>query len=289
MNPVILYAIPFFVLTMLGEWRVVRRRMGEVRGYTLLDTAASLSMGLGYLAFAALMALATVPIYLWFSQFAIFDPTGFWWMWPALILLEDFCYYLYHRASHEMRIFWASHVNHHSSRLYNLSTALRQSWTAPFLSWIFWLPLVLLGFPVELVLLQKGFNLLYQYWIHTEAIGRLGPLEWVMNTPSHHRVHHGKNLRYLDRNYGGIFIIWDRIFGTFEPERDEEPVEYGILHDLDTYNPVVIAFHEWRDLWRDIQRNPRWAFHYLLRPPGWQPEGGGATVEELRRRDPTLR
>lgn len=280
MNPVVIYAIPFFVLTMIGEWRVLRSRR-KALGYTGKDTAASLSMGIGYLVFAAAFALLTVPLYVFLSQYAFFDLAGYWWTWPMLVVAEDFCYYWYHRCSHEIRVLWASHVNHHSSRRYNLSTALRQSWTTPATSWIFWVPLVLLGFPVEFILLQKGINLLYQYWIHTESVGKLGPLEWILNTPSHHRVHHGRNLRYLDRNYGGIFIIWDRLFGTFEPERDEEPVEYGILHNLETHNPVVIAFHEWVALARDIARRPRYALEYLFRRPGWQPDGTSATVPEM--------
>ncbi|TVR00190.1 MAG: sterol desaturase family protein [Deltaproteobacteria bacterium] len=287
MDPIVLYAIPFFVLTMLGEWRLLRR-LRQGAGYTGRDTAASLSMGVGYLVIAGAAALATVPLYMWLSGYAFFDLSGFWWTWPLLIVLEDLCYYWYHRCSHEVRVLWASHVNHHSSRHYNLSTALRQSWTTSLTGWVFWVPLVLLGFPVELILLQKALNLLYQYWIHTESVGRIGPLEWVLNTPSHHRVHHGRNLRYLDRNYGGIFIIWDRLFGTFEPERDEEPVEYGLIHQLDSHNPVVIAFHEWKALFRDIARRPARALEYLFRPPGWQPDGRSETVPELLARQQAM-
>jgi sterol desaturase/sphingolipid hydroxylase (fatty acid hydroxylase superfamily) len=178
MNPVVLYAIPFFVLTMLGEWQLLRERR-NARGYTPIDTAASLSMGVGYLVIAAAAALLTVRLYQYFAQFAVADLSGSWWMWPALIVAEDFCYYWYHRAGHEVRLFWASHVNHHSSQHYNLSTALRQSWTTPFTGWVFWVPLLLVGFPVEAVVLQKGISLLYQYWIHTELIGRMGPISSV--------------------------------------------------------------------------------------------------------------
>lgn len=278
MNPVVLYAIPFFLLTLLGEWQLLRERR-SARGYTPVDTAASLSMGVGYLVIAAAAALLTVPIYTWFASFAVADLAGLWWMWPALILAEDFCYYWYHRAGHEIRLFWASHVNHHSSQHYNLSTALRQSWTTPFTGWVFWVPLLLVGFPVEAVLLQKGVSLLYQYWIHTELIGKLGPLEWVMNTPSHHRVHHGRNLHYLDKNYGGIFIIWDRLFGTFK--REEEPVDYGLIHNLESHNPWVIATHEWRSVARDIAARPTTALSVLFHPPGWAPGGKGSTVKQM--------
>lgn len=281
-DKVLLYAIPFFLLTMIGEWQYVRkRRVGQ--GYTGKDTAASLAMGVGYLVFAAVMALAIVPLYVWISQFAFFDLSPYGWAWPVLIVAEDFCYYWYHRAGHEVRLFWASHVNHHSSQHYNLSTALRQSWTTPLTGWIFWVPLVLLGFPVEWILLAKALNLLYQYWIHTESVGKLGWFEKIFNTPSHHRVHHGRNLRYLDRNYAGIFIIWDRLFGTFQEELDEEKVEYGLLHNLDTYNPVHIAFHEWVAIGKDVARRPGRIVDYLFRPPGWQPDGRSQTVRELLR------
>jgi len=281
-DPVLLYAIPFFILTMIGEWQWVRSR-GIGKGFTAKDTAASLAMGIGYLVFAAVMALVTVPIYVWLSQFALWDLAPYVWAFLLLIVLEDFCYYLYHRCSHEVRVLWASHVNHHSSTHYNLSTALRQSWTTPLTGWIFWAPLPLLGFPVEWILLQKGLNLLYQYWIHTESVGKLGRFEWVFNTPSHHRVHHGRNLRYLDKNYGGIFIVWDRLFGTFEPEDEDHPVEYGILHNLDTHNPVTIAFHEWVAMVRDMvrARNISAAFRYLFKPPGWRHDGPSETVPDL--------
>ena len=278
MNPVVLYAIPFFVLTMLGEWQLLREQRAA-RGYAGIDTAASLSMGVGYLVIAAAAAIFTVPLYTWFASFAVADLGGHWWMWPALILAEDFCYYWYHRAGHEVRLFWASHVNHHSSQHYNLSTALRQSWTTPFTGWVFWVPLLLIGFPVEAVLLQKGISLLYQYWIHTELIGKLGPLEWVMNTPSHHRVHHGRNLRYLDKNYGGIFIIWDRMFGTFAEE--EEAVDFGLVHNLESHNPVVIALHEWGAMLRDIAARPAKTLSFLFLPPGWAPDSSSSTVKEM--------
>lgn len=288
MDPILLYAIPFFVLTMLGEWQLLRSIRRGI-GYHLVDSAASLAMGVGYLIVAGLCAAATVAVYSWIARFALFDLSPYVWMWPALIVAEDFCYYWYHRFGHEMRFFWASHVNHHSSQHYNLSTALRQSWTTPLTGWIFWIPLLLIGFPIEAVLLAKAFSLLYQYWIHTESIRRLGPLEWVLNTPSHHRVHHGSNLRYLDKNYGGIFIVWDRLFGTFAEERDEEPVKYGLIHNLESNNPVVIAFHEWGAMFRDIFRRPGATLGYVFRAPGWQPDETSSTVRQMIERERNTR
>jgi sterol desaturase/sphingolipid hydroxylase (fatty acid hydroxylase superfamily) len=199
-------------------------------------------------------------------------PTDAWWVWVALFFADDLSYYWFHRVSHESRVFWASHVVHHSSQHYNLSTALRQTWVpmtyAPF--WL-WMPLV--GFAPWMVLLAQAWSLIYQFGIHTERIGRLPrPVELVLNTPSHHRVHHGSNEQYLDKNYGGILVIWDRLFGTFEPEG--ERVRYGLTTDIDTYNPVRVAFHEYIDLWRDVRRARSWRTRWglALHGPGWRPE-----------------
>jgi sterol desaturase/sphingolipid hydroxylase (fatty acid hydroxylase superfamily) len=171
-------------------------------------------------------------------------------------------------------VFWASHVVNHSSQHFNLSTALRQTWV-PMTYFPFWLPLPLLGFPVWMVLLAQAWSLIYQVWIHTERIKKLpGPLEAVLNTPSHHRVHHGMNHKYLDKNYAGILIIWDRIFGTYEPER--ERVRYGLTTQLTTHHPVKVAFHEYIALAHDIRRarGVKTKTQVLLRGPGWRPSSG---------------
>jgi sterol desaturase/sphingolipid hydroxylase (fatty acid hydroxylase superfamily) len=200
----------------------------------------------------------------------------------ALFFAEDFVYYWWHRASHEVRLLWAAHENHHSSRHYNLSTALRQSWTTPFTTVPFYVFLPLLGFHPFMVATQVGVSLLYQFWLHTELVGRLGPFEWLFNTPSHHRVHHGTNLEYLDRNHGGILILWDRLFGTFEPER--APVRYGLTKNIDTFSPFRIAFHEWASMARQAWsgRGLREALGYVLLPPGWSPDGSTLTASQLR-------
>lgn len=184
--------------------------------------------------------------------------------------------------SHEVRFLWAAHVNHHSRRKYNLSTALRQPWTTPFTAFWFWTPMPLLGFEPAMILTVQAISLLYQFWIHTETVDRLGALETVFKTPSHHRVHHAKNVRYLDRNHGGILIIWDRLFGTFAEER--EPPVYGLTKDIETYNLFDIAFHEWRPLWRDVRSANPWRVRlaYLLKPPGWSPDGSTKTADQLR-------
>ncbi len=193
------------------------------------------------------------------------------WTWVLLFFADDFSYYWFHRISHESRVFWASHVVHHSSQHYNLSTALRQTWV-PMTYFPFWLWMPLLGFAPWMVLLAQAWSLIYQFWIHTERIRRLPrPLEYVLNTPSHHRVHHGSNDIYLDRNYGGILIIWDRIFGTYEPEG--ERVRYGLTKNIHTYNPVRAAFHEYVAMWHDVRRAGSWRdrMGILFRGPGWSP------------------
>ena len=205
-----------------------------------------------------------------------------WWTLPLLILGEDCCYYWFHRIHHEVRLFWAAHVNHHSSTHYNLSTALRQSWTTPLTGPIFWAPLAVVGFDPAAILVAQSISLIYQFWIHTELIDRMGPLEAILNTPSHHRVHHGRNVRYLDRNYAGIFIFWDRLFGTFEPE--SERVDYGLTKNIHTFNPVEIAFHEWKAIWRDVRSATSWreAIAYVFEPPGWSPDHSTRTAREMQ-------
>ncbi len=282
-DPVVM-AIPAFVALAVLEVLVARWRKHPA--YELQDTAASLIMGLINLvqgiAFAGVIWWSLQAVHQW----RLLDLPLTWWTWALLLFAEDFVYYWFHRLSHEHRIWWAAHVNHHSSQHYNLSTALRQTWTGNLaLTWILWLPLALLGFPPGLIVFQKGVSLVYQFWIHTEQVKRLPRwIEAVFNTPSHHRVHHATNPRYLDRNYAGIFIIWDRLFGTFAAEDDAEPCRYGIVKNLGSFNPLRIAFHEWVEIGRDLRRatSLREAFGYVFGPPGWRPDGQGTTSEKLR-------
>ena len=202
------------------------RHRPQLKGYEKRYAVASMTMGLLAVIVTGFTKLLSIPFFLVLYDHRIANLGGAWWSWIVLLFAEDLCYYWFHRVHHEVRLFWGAHVNHHSSRYFNLSTALRQPLLTPLTGPIFWAPLPLLGFPVWMVLLAQSWSLLYQFWIHTEAVDRLGPLEWFMNTPSHHRVHHAKNAGYLDKNHGGIFILWDRLFGTFAPET--EPVVYGL-------------------------------------------------------------
>lgn len=279
-------AIPVFVFFMLVEYFVGRHRGEHV--YETKDTAASLSMGVGNVLLSVGIDLVLLAALVLVYQVRLFDiEMNTWWSWLLAFVLFDFLFYWMHRLHHEVRVFWAAHVNHHSSERYNLSTALRQSWTEPLTSIPFWVVMSLVGFPPHVTLLVHAISLLYQFTLHTEVVGKLGPLEWVWNTPSHHRVHHGSDLKYLDRNYGGMLIIWDRLFGSFQVE--EEPVTYGLTTNIDTYNPLKIAFHEWAAIGRDMRQAERWGdrLQILIQPPGWRPGDDSQTVRVLQGRAPS--
>jgi sterol desaturase/sphingolipid hydroxylase (fatty acid hydroxylase superfamily) len=274
MAAILYYAIPFFVLLLVAEYASFRHLDHDHRdlvGYDLRDTGTSLTMGIGNVAVNVVWKLVVVATYA-----ALYELTPLRLSphnpltWIALFFADDLSYYWFHRVSHESRVFWASHVVHHSSQHYNLSTALRQTWV-PMTYMPFWLWLPLVGFPVWMVLLAQAWSLIYQFWIHTERIVKLPRfVEAVMNTPSHHRVHHGMNDVYLDKNYGGILIVWDRLFGTWEPEG--ERVRYGLTTQLTTFHPVKVAFHEYAALARDVRR-ARGASEKLqtaFRGPGWK-------------------
>jgi sterol desaturase/sphingolipid hydroxylase (fatty acid hydroxylase superfamily) len=268
--PILIWAIPLFIGAMVLE--AVDAARDDADTYAdIADARTSITMGLGYLAIVGLF-WKTVTLAAMFAvwEFRLFDLGWGWQAWVAVLFLDDFAYYWYHRAHHEIRVLWASHVVHHSSQRYNLSTALRQTWT-PYTGLLFWVWLPLVGIHPILVLTSQSINLLYQFWIHTERIDKLHPsFEYVFNTPSHHRVHHGSQAQYLDRNYGGILILWDRWFGTFEPE--SEPVRYGLTTNIETYNPLRVAFHEWAAIWRDVRRpglTPRQRAGMALAGPGY--------------------
>ena len=279
-------AIPGFIALILAE--IVVARLKDRRRYCPRDTLTSLMLGFG----SSLAFLLTAGIVFALGNavytLRLFD-IGFTLLaFVACFVLDDLLYYVFHRSAHRVRWFWASHVIHHSSQHYNLSTAQRQTWTGFFsLNFLFRLPLFLIGFPPAMVFFCAGLNLVYQFWVHTEMVGRLPrPIEAVMNTPSHHRVHHGVNPRYLDRNYAGVFIVWDRLFGTFTPERDDDPVRYGIVHQLGSFNLPWAAFHEWIGIARDVRAAPDWRakLNYMVREPGWSHDGSRATSAMLRAR-----
>jgi sterol desaturase/sphingolipid hydroxylase (fatty acid hydroxylase superfamily) len=255
--------------------------------YRAKDTFASLGMQIGNIAMNLMMAgivFAGLTAVYKVRLFTISPASP--WAWLVLFVLDDFTYYWFHRISHECRFWWAAHVNHHSSQEYNLSTAVRQSWTSVIVgTWTPWIPLAFLGFPPAMILAQQGFNLFYQFWIHTEAVRRMPQwFEYLFNTPSHHRVHHASNPLYLDRNYAGVLMVWDRFFGTFVAERDDVPPRYGIVKNIDTFNPIRIAFHEWTGIIHDLAaiRSVREGIGIVFGPPGWRADGNGPTSKRIR-------
>ena len=283
--PIIIYAIPFFVFAMLLEFFVASAK--NLKSYTAKDAFSSIAMGLGnvFIGFVSKLFVFAALYYV-YENLRIFTIPITWWSFIILFFLDDFSYYWFHRTSHENRFFWASHVVHHSSKHYNLSTALRQTWTGSFYSFIFWLWLPLIGFHPGMIIFQMSISLLYQFWIHTELIQKMPKwIELFFNTPSHHRVHHGSNPIYLDKNHAGILIIWDKLFGTFQPELKSEKVQYGLVVNIKTYNPIFIAFNEWGALFKDLNTkniSVRDRIKYLYKPPGWKHDGTGKLSTDLK-------
>ena len=285
---IILFAIPVFVLTMLIELFVTtREQLKHVKGYEAKDAFSSIAMGLGNVFLGFLSKGLVLLAFFWiYNNFRVFTIPVTWWSFILIFFADDITYYWNHRIAHQCRLFWASHVVHHSSQYYNLSTALRQTWSGGFYTFIFWLWLPLVGFHPAMIMFQMSVSLLYQYWIHTEAINKLPRwFEAIMNTPSHHRVHHGSNPLYLDRNHAGILIIWDKFFGTFQPELEDEKVVYGLVKNINTYNPVKIAFIEWVNMFKDVfgeKKSLVSRLLYFIKPPGWRHDGTGKVSDDLR-------
>ncbi|MEQ1921509.1 MAG: sterol desaturase family protein [Pyrinomonadaceae bacterium] len=246
-------AIPFFALMIAVEaWWHYRKGSGEYKDKK--DTWGNIFMGFMSVVWGALFGLATGYIFVYFYEIAPYKfPADAWWTWVILFFVDDLFYYIFHRVSHESRLFWNFHVVHHSSEQYNLSVAVRQSWFSGIVHWIFYAPIMLLGFAPWMFATMHGFNLIYQFWIHTKVIYKFPAwFEYILNTPSHHRVHHGVNEIYLDKNYAGVLIIWDRMFGSFVNET-EEP-RYGIITPIKSYNPLWINAHGWFEMWDAIKR-----------------------------------
>jgi alkylglycerol monooxygenase len=266
-------AVPVFIGLICLEWLVSRWKK---RGfYRMNDAVSDLACGMGDQMIGLVVAGITFGVYTLVSaQWGIWElSTASMWTWVFGIVSVDLCYYGYHRFAHRVNVGWATHVVHHQSEEYNLAVALRQPWFAQFSAWLVYLPLAVLGLPPEVYGLSYAINLLYQFWIHTRFIGKLGPIEWVMNTPSHHRVHHGTNPQYIDKNYGGIFIVWDRIFGTFVEEQ-EEPL-FGIMKPLASWNPITANVKPLADLMSASLSMPRFTdkFRVWVAEPGWTPGG----------------
>ena len=283
------------LLLLLIPLEVLLASASRIRAeYDLRDTLANVIVSVGSIFFWGTLSWVLFGAVTFAYSHRLTDVPFAGWSFLLAFVLEDCRYYWWHRISHRSRWFWASHVVHHSSQHFNLSTNLRQSWTSQFSGLILLnVPLAFVGFHPGTIALAFSLNLLYQFWIHTEAIDRMPRwFEWLLNTPSHHRVHHASNPRYLDANYAGVFMIWDRLFGTFVPEQAEEPAHYGLVKNLGTFNPVRIALHEYVGIARDLlRRNLTWMqrIGYFFGPPGWSHDGSRGTTEELRAAEVELR
>jgi len=286
--PMILaWAAPLFVVCVALEWAFVHRKVWNGR-YEVRDAFSSMTMGVGNLATDLLFGFISLGILLLAWRFRLFDLGH---SLPVIILAliaQDFVYYWKHRIAHRVRWFWSAHVVHHSSEHYNLTTALRQPWNNHFTGHILLsIPLVLLGFHPLLIAFVASLNLLYQFWIHTEAIDKMPNwFEAVLNTPSHHRVHHGTNPQYLDMNYAGILIVWDKLFGTFVPEQEDVVIAYGVVKPIETFNPAKIAFSEWGNVFKDAavkDLSLRQRLGYIFGPPGYSHDGSRQTSEDIKR------
>lgn len=262
---------PAFLLAFAIEFAVMRGR-GQRQPFERSDILANLNLGGAYQVFELVAhTVFTAAVVGWFWQHRLFDmPINAWTLVPLFIGVE-FCYYWFHRTSHRVRWFWSAHVVHHSSERMNMTTAMRQSLLYTLTGWwLFFMPMVLIGVPPAVVFVLYACDLSYQYFVHTESVGKLHPwIEYVFNTPSHHRVHHGRNPQYIDRNYGGVLILFDRWFGTFAEER--EKVDYGIVRQVHSTNLIVLNFHEFVDMWRDVLRPGPLALRlrHLWMPPEW--------------------
>lgn len=252
--------------------------------YRLNDSISNLSQGIGQQVLGVFMKAALFFGYKYiFEHWRFFEIPNTVWTWIILFIGVDFFYYWFHRMSHEVNALWAAHIVHHQSEEYNLTVALRQSWFQSWFSWVFYLPLAFLGFDPVMFLTLSAFNTLYQFWIHTRTIKSMGFLEYIINTPSHHRVHHGSNPKYIDKNHAGTLIIWDKLFGTFQKE--EEEVYYGITTPLGSWNPVWANLHYWHELLNTAKRTPHIGdkIRMFIKPPGWYPEhlGGFRAPAEI--------
>lgn len=280
-NDPVTYAIPLFVLLILVELFLDSKEKLQI--YHPKEAWASIAMGAG----SVVINLFTKFVYFvaftyLYENFSLWQLGFEWWVWLIAFFADDFSFYWHHRLSHQIRLLWAAHSNHHSSQDYNLAIALRQSWSEGFYKFLFyaWMPLV--GIPPLMVFTMISISLIYQFFLHTQMVRKLGFLEYFLNTPSHHRVHHGVNPQYLDKNHGGVLIIWDKIFGTFEPE--QEKVVYGMTKNIQTHNPFFIAIAEFQNIAKDLKKTTSFTnkLKYLFFPPGWSHDGSSKTTKELQ-------
>jgi sterol desaturase/sphingolipid hydroxylase (fatty acid hydroxylase superfamily) len=278
----VIISTPIYAVLMGLEWLLGFKHQRP--SYRLKDTLNNLFLSMLNGAIDLIFRVFYLGVLIWCFQNKLFSPAQSVAYWLSLLILEDIAFYWLHRFDHQLRLFWAVHVTHHSSEEFNLSVGFRSSVLQPLYKFVYFMPLAWLGFRPEDILLVFSATQIYGILLHTRHIGKLGWLEYVLATPSHHRVHHGSNVRYLDKNMGMVFIIWDRLFGTFQEELSSDLVKYGLTTPLNTDDPRHIIFHEWKAIWRDVSNAPnlKIAWQYLWAPPGWSHDGRSYTSKELR-------
>ncbi|MCB0819868.1 MAG: sterol desaturase family protein [Bacteroidetes bacterium] len=275
---------PLMVVLILGEmiYSHFHHRALYTRGDTFINLVCTSWNFVNDLIFRG--AALAILVFAWkFRVFSFAEKD--WVYWVLLFVGQDLMYYVLHYADHYSRFFWASHVTHHSSEKFNFTVAIRSSVFQPFYRFLFYLPLALVGFEALDIVFMYAACQVYGFWVHTELVGKLHPaFEFLFVTPSHHRVHHASNPLYLDKNMGMVLIIWDRLFGTFQEEREDVPVHYGLTSNIHTYHPLKVVFHEWKAMWSDVRRSGGWrnALGYIFGPPGWSHDGSRKTSRQLR-------
>ncbi len=294
------YFIPGFILLITGEiflYQVPRKLFTKK---LIKDDVSSIGLGIGAVLLDFGMKAITLSFYFWiYNNFRLTDYFGIenfndfftwkwqidhWWLWLLVMIVQDFGFYWHHRLSHKIRLFWTGHVNHHSATHLSLAIALRQGWFEIAYRDIWYIPFILIGFHPIMMVMMHQMNLIFQFWPHTDAIGKLGWFDKVFNSPSNHRVHHSRKLEDFDKNYGGILMLWDHLFGTYKAE-EQKTVEYGILHNISTYNVFHIVFDEFRDMVRDVKKAPDFSakLHYIFKAPGWKHDGKDERISTLQR------
>lgn len=284
-DDLIYWFVPIFLLAVVLEYYYGRARNLDL--HQADDTKASFWMLLYVMIADIIPKLVGFTLIYYLHEISpLRDVVGRqWWAWTLLFFLDDFTYYWFHRLNHQVRIMWAGHVNHHSAVRMHYVTALRQGVGERLHKYFFWIPLALLGFDALMIFMMMSINLFYQFWTHTETVRRLPrAIEWLFNSPSHHRVHHASNIRYLDTNHAGVLILWDRLFGSYAEELDAEPPIYGLTENLESQRPVNVLMHEYRAIWSDVKRAPRWQdkLKYIFWAPGWSHDGPDKRAKVLR-------
>ncbi|MCT8340289.1 sterol desaturase family protein [Flavobacteriaceae bacterium TK19130] len=297
-NPLV-YGVPCF-LGFIAIELTYSKVFDNKRLYKWKDLRSSVFLGIGSVVLGAL--LKTITVILFFNlTYELFNPVvdgvrtnvmgwesfGYaWYVWLACMLLDDFSYYWFHRQNHMVRIFWAAHIVHHSSDNFNLGTAVRNGWFTIFYKPLFYVWIVIIGFPPEMLVVCLGIEALWQFQLHTQYIKKLGFLETFLNTHTMHQVHHARNIEYMDKNHGGILNVFDRMFGTYKQLEDSIEIEYGVSKPPNSYNLYVILMHEYQNIWKDMAKTDNWyyKFMYVFGPPGWSHDGSTLTIKQIRQK-----